>query len=40
MKKLREHQNAKVDAMLNHLDEWRILPLMTFQHNWNEEILC
>jgi hypothetical protein len=40
LKKLREHQNAEVDAMLAKLDELRILPLMTFQYDWNEEILC
>jgi hypothetical protein len=32
--------NPKIHRLVADLDAWRLLPLMTFQHNWNEEIIC
>jgi hypothetical protein len=32
--------NPEIHRLVADLDAWRLLPLMTFQHNWNEEIIC
>jgi hypothetical protein len=32
---LQGHHHPEVDALIAKLEEWRILPLMTFKHNWN-----
>jgi len=39
LKSLQEFDHPKVTALIAKLEEWRILPLMTFQMDWNEEIL-
>jgi hypothetical protein len=37
---LKQHNHPEIDALVSKLDEWRILPLMTFQKPWNAEIIC
>jgi hypothetical protein len=32
--------NPDIYRLVADLDAWRLLPLMTFQHNWNDEIIC
>lgn len=36
---IERHDHPDLNPMLAKLDEWRILPLMTFKHHWNTEIL-
>jgi hypothetical protein len=31
--------NPYIHRLVADLDAWRLLPLMTFQHNWNDEII-
>jgi hypothetical protein len=37
---LQGHHHPEVDALIAKLEEWHILPLMTFKHSWNIEIIC
>jgi hypothetical protein len=37
---LKGHYHAEIDALIERLEEWRILPLMTFKHEWNIEVIC
>jgi len=39
LKSLQEFNHPKVTILIHKLEEWRILPLMTFEKNWNEEII-
>jgi len=37
---LQSHNHPEIDALIQRLEDWCILPLMTFKHDWNSEILC
>jgi hypothetical protein len=37
---LQGHHHLEVDALIANLEEWHIMPLMTFKHSWNTEIIC
>lgn len=37
---LKAHDHPEMTQLLSDLDDWRLLTLMTFQHSWNEEIIC
>jgi len=39
LKSLQEFNHPEVNALINRLEEWRILPLMTLEKNWNDEII-
>lgn len=36
---LQNHHHAEIHALIESLEEWCILPLMTFKHDWNNEVI-
>jgi hypothetical protein len=37
---LHHHNHPEINDLVTKLDEWCLLPLMTFEKSWNEEIIC